>query len=194
MLRTPEQKGQIMKQKFIDKTFRAKSLERIEQINKIIDEYNQSGYSLTLRQVYYQLVARDIIPNKQKEYSNLSNLLSDARRAGLVDWWSIEDRTRYLRGWNHYDNPSDALRSTADRYRINLWEGQEHYIEVWCEKDALIGIVSSAARDYDIDSFSCRGYCSDTAMYRAATRFSREAKDGHKPVLLYLGDHDAIRN
>ena len=56
----------------------------------------KSGYSLTIRQVYYQLVSRDIIPNKQSEYGKISALVTDARRAGLIDWNAIEDSVSLL--------------------------------------------------------------------------------------------------
>ena len=133
-----------MKQKFIEKEFRQASLKRIEQVNGIIEEYQQQGYSLTLRQLYYQLVSRDIIPNKQNEYSKLSALVTDARRAGLVDWCAIEDRTRYLRKVETFPDISSAIKDTAKKYCIDLWEDQPCYIEVWVEKDALIDIVAMA--------------------------------------------------
>lgn len=179
-----------MKDRFIDKQFRKKSLERIQQINAIINEYMESGYSLTIRQVYYQLVSRDIIPNKQSEYGKISALVTDARRAGLIDWNAIEDRTRYIRRRNHYTSPGEAVRDSAYMYGTDLWSDQEHYVEVWVEKDALIGIVQQAAARYDVTSFSCRGYTSDSAIYSAAQRIRAQIDAGKKPVILHLGDHD----
>jgi len=179
-----------MKDRFIDKQFRKKSLERIQQINAIINEYMESSYSLTIRQVYYQLVSRDIIPNKQSEYGKISALVTDARRAGLIDWNAIEDRTRYIRRRNHYASPGEAVRDSAYMYGTDLWSDQEHYVEVWVEKDALIGIVQQAAARYDVTSFSCRGYTSDSAIYSAAQRIRAQIDAGKKPVILHLGDHD----
>lgn len=179
-----------MKDKFISKQFRRASLERIGQINSIIDEYMGNGYSLTIRQIYYQLVSRDIIPNRQSEYNKISALVTDARRAGLIDWDAIEDRTRYLRGRIHYQSPGEAVRDSADRYGTDLWRDQAHYVEVWIEKDALIGIASQAAAKYDVRSFSCRGYTSDSAIYSAGQRLRQQIDAGKKPVVLHLGDHD----
>lgn len=179
-----------MKDRFIDKQFRAKSLERIGQINAIIEEYTENGYSLTIRQVYYQLVSRDIIPNRQTEYNKISALVTDARRAGLIDWNAIEDRTRYIRRRNHYAGPGEAVWHSARRYGTDLWSDQENYVEVWVEKDALIGIVEQAAEHYDVTSFSCRGYTSDSAIYTAAQRIRAQIDAGKRPVILHLGDHD----
>ena len=67
---------------------------RLDDINLIVVEYQNQGYKLTLRQLYYQLVSRDIIPNVLTEYAKLSKLLKEGRMAGIVDWSAIEDRLR----------------------------------------------------------------------------------------------------
>ena len=82
---------------YVPKNFSADRLQMIEKVNGVVAEYQKQGYSLTLRQVYYQMVARDIIPNNMRSYKNLGNLINDARLAGLIDWLAIEDRTRNLR-------------------------------------------------------------------------------------------------
>ncbi|MGL6200582.1 MAG: hypothetical protein ACRC3H_16755 [Lachnospiraceae bacterium] len=106
------------------------SLNLIEKINQVISEYQEQGYSLTLRQVYYQMVSRAIIPNNQRSYKNLGNLISDARLAGLIDWNAIEDRTRNLKERSHWDNPGGVINSAAWSYHRDYWKGQEYYVEV----------------------------------------------------------------
>ena len=81
-----------MKVKYCDINFREKSLDLIRLINSVIEEYRSQGYELTLRQVYYQLVARGFIPNNERSYKNLGNLINDGRLAGLIDWYSIVNR------------------------------------------------------------------------------------------------------
>ena len=174
---------------YIDKKFRAASLVLIEQVEKIVNRYEEQGYSLTLRQIYYQLVAGDVIPNSEKSYNNLGMLLSDARLAGLIDWSAIEDRSRICRSFYHYKNPQEALQETANRYRIDLWADQPYYIEVWVEKDALSDVVGQAACRYDVPYFACRGYVSQSAMWEAAERFISKGNN-HQCLLIYLGDHD----
>ena len=178
------------RKQFIEKNFRQESLRKIELANSIIDGYTRQGFSLTLRQLYYQLVARDLIPNRQTEYDKLSALLSDARRAGLIDWDAIEDRTRYLRGFRHYGSPGEAVEAAAHGYGIDLWDGQEKYLEAWVEKDALIDILRTACQPYDVPYFSCRGYTSDSELYKAGRRMQWYVEHGRKPVILHLGDHD----
>ncbi|WP_036709357.1 hypothetical protein [Paenibacillus pinihumi] len=169
--------------------FRPDSLRLIEQVNAIISEYQEMGYSLTLRQVYYQLVARDVIPNNERSYKNLGNLISDGRMSGLIDWNAIEDRTRNLKKNSHWSSPGSIISSAAYSYAIDKWADQDSYVEVWVEKDALIGIVGQVCGELDIPYFSCRGYVSQSEMWSAAQRLGNFA--GQKDIhIIHLGDHD----
>ncbi len=175
---------------YIDKSFRRDKLQLIDKINEVIRNYIAQGYSLTLRQVYYQLVARAIIENNEKSYKNVGNLISDARLAGLIDWNSIEDRTRNMRGNSHWSSPGSIINSAAYSYHLDHWEGQDYYVEVWVEKDALIGIVGQICGQLDVNFFSCRGYVSQSEMWGAAQRLKIRQDQGQNVVLLHLGDHD----
>lgn len=175
---------------YIPKKFSSARLEMIEKVNDVVAEYQLQGYSLTLRQVYYQMVARDIIPNNMRSYKNLGSLINDARLAGLIDWFAIEDRTRNLRGNSHWSRPGSVIESAAYSYRRDHWQGQENYVEVWVEKDALIGIVGQICGKLDVPHFSCRGYVSQSEMWAAARRLHRRQEEGQHVVLLHLGDHD----
>lgn len=169
--------------------FQQKSSNLINIANSVIEEYSAQGYELTLRQLYYQLVARDIIPNNQRSYKNLGNLINDGRLSGLIDWNAIVDRTRHLRGLAHWDNPADAIETIKYGYHLDRWEEQPNYVEVWVEKDALVGVIEHACRPLDIPFFSCRGYTSQTEMWNAAQRFIYK-EDKEERIILHLGDHD----
>lgn len=175
---------------YVSKNFRADSLTLIERINTVISDYAAQGYSLTLRQVYYQMVARAIIPNNERSYKNLGSLISDGRLAGLIDWNAIEDRTRNLRKRSHWRNPAEIVAGAAYSYHLDYWAGQENYVEVWVEKDALVGIVGQVCESLDVSHFSCRGYVSQSEMWAAARRLKKQAEAGRNIVLLHLGDHD----
>jgi hypothetical protein len=169
--------------------FRAESLRLIEQVNAIIHEYQEMGYSLTLRQVYYQLVSRDVIPNNERSYKNLGSLISDGRMSGLIDWDAIEDRTRNLRKNSHWNSPGSIIHSAAYSFAYDKWADQDNYVEVWVEKDALVGIVGQVCEEMDIPYFSCRGYVSQSEMWAAAQRL--EDFSGQKNIhIIHLGDHD----
>jgi hypothetical protein len=171
--------------------FRRDSLALIHQVNSIIQEYRSMGYSLSLRQVYYQLVAKNVIENKERSYKNLGNLISDARLAGLIDWSAIEDRTRNIKGNSHWQSPSHIIKSAAYSFAYDKWEEQDYHIEVWVEKDALVGVVGQICGKLDVSYFSCRGYVSQSEMWSAAQRLMQKSEGGQKtPVILHLGDHD----
>lgn len=162
--------------------FRGKSLELINLVNQVVEEYQAQRYELTLRQAYYQLVARGYIPNNERSYKNIGSLINDGRLAGLIDWYSITDRTRNLRSNGHWDNPADVIGSARYSYMLDKWQGQPNYVEVWVEKDALVDIVGQACRPLDTPYFSCRGYTSQSEMWSAAQRFIRQGdRENHDP-------------
>lgn len=179
-----------MKQQFIDKTFRETSLDLIEKINDIIYDYQTQGYELTLRQIYYQLVARAYVENTERSYKNIGALVNDARLAGRIDWDAIVDRTRHIRENSHWTSPASILRSALSSYRIDVRDNQPNYLEVWVEKDALISIVEDVASELDVPCFSCRGYVSQSEMYAAAQRLIKQNNLGKSCFILHLGDHD----
>jgi hypothetical protein len=179
-----------MKEQFRFQRFHPASLTRIQLANEILEEYGAQGYKLTLRQLYYKFVARNLVPNNQREYKKLGELVNDARLAGLIDWDAIVDHTRTLRGVNTWDSPADIIRSTGYSYARDLWASQKYHIEVWIEKDAAVSIVAPACNKYRVDYFSCRGYTGQSAMYGAGKRLLNYVEAGKEPVVLHFGDHD----
>jgi hypothetical protein len=175
--------------------FKAPTLKLIAKCNEILEEYSKQGWhGITLRQLYYQLVSRDIIENNQKVYKALSVTISNARLAGLLDWDHIIDRARNLRGRSSWNHPSDILSACASQYHIDYWEGQEYRPEIWVEKEALIDVAERAGHQLDAPVFACKGFNSQSEMHSAALRFRRQSglvqKRRQTPLLVYLGDHD----
>jgi hypothetical protein len=179
-----------MKQQFMTFNLRTSSLALIETANSIIREYSAQGYRLTLRQLYYQHVARGLIENTEKSYKNLGELINKGRLAGLIDWNANEDRTRNLQGITHWDDPAEIIRGAYNAFRLDKWENQPNRVEVWVEKDALVGILERVCRQHDVDYFACRGYVSQSEMYEASKRIARYIKGGQAVTILHLGDHD----
>lgn len=180
-----------MKTRFLDKLHLSpKNKDKLGLINRIIEEYRRQGYRLTLRQLYYQLVSRDVIPNNVKEYAKLSGLLVQGRMAGVVDWEAIEDRIRvpYLPYW--VSGITSAINDTVDQYRLNRMRNQDVYIEVWVEKDALSGVLKRITSHYHVNLMVNRGYSSCTAMHDAYLRIQRQESHDKECYILYLGDHD----
>lgn len=170
--------------------FRAETMAMIDQANEILQEYSAQGFTLTLRQLYYQFVARQLIANEVREYGRLGRIVVDARRAGLIDWDHIEDRTRGLMGWSFWAGPADAIHRAASSYSEDLWRHQAVRLEVWVEKAALVGVIEPACERWRVPYMAARGYASHSEIYAAGKRLARHINKRKAVAVLYLGDHD----
>jgi len=176
---------------YVSKRFHPETLHLIDTANEIIAEYQADGYTLTVRQLYYQFVARDLIPNTMKSYKRLASIINDGRLAGLIDWLAIEDRTRSTTQWSHWNDPGEIIEACAEQYRVDKWIGQKYRPEVWIEKEALAGVMERICRELDIPYLSCRGYTSQSEMWASAMRLQQIAlKQKQSPIILHFGDHD----
>lgn len=175
---------------YVPRNFRPEALEAIDRANKIIDEYTAKGYSLTLRQLYYQHVARGFIENTDKSYSKLGGLINDGRLAGLISWEAIEDRTRSLHGLQTVTGPAELISRARETFRLDLWANQQWRPEVWVEKEALADVVARICNELRVDYFPCRGYVSQSEQWRAGMRLRGYITKGQRPLVLHLGDHD----
>lgn len=167
---------------------------RLAVIGKLVEEYAVDGISLTLRQLFYRLVAADVVPNTHREYKNLGELLSKARLAGLVDWESIEDRVRRAVEWQSFDSIQQCARMAANGFTLQRWMDQPVYVELWCEKDALSSVLRPICDELFATFMVNRGYSSSSAMYEARQRIERKRVDLDGNVrdvkIIYLGDFD----
>ncbi len=176
---------------YVKKNFGAAALAIVNSANDIIAEYESQGYKLTLRQLFYQFVSRDLIKNKQSEYKRLGSIIGDARLAGLIDWDALEDRGRNLTIAATWDDPSEIVSACAGQFKMDLWEDQDYHVEVWVEKEALLGVVDRTCRALRIGAFACKGYVSLSEMFDAGyNRLRKLSKAGKQIVILHLGDHD----
>ena len=177
--------------KYKDFNFRTATLGIIAKANEIIAEYAAQGFDLTLRQLYYQFVSRDLIPNTQKDYKTLGSIVNDARLAGMIDWNAIVDRTRELRGLSHWSDPSQIVEACAAQFNTDRWATQKYRPEVWIEKDALVGVFERVCNELDVPLLSCRGYTSQSEMWGAAQRMLRHKRLSQQtPYIFHFGDHD----
>jgi hypothetical protein len=176
-----------MKIGYIDKNFKSTTLAIIAKANEIINDYAAQGFSLTLRQLYYQFVARDLLPNTERSYKRLGSIINDGRMAGYIDWDAIEDRTRNVKRNLHLSGPANAIEVVRDQYGIDMWENQPERVEVWIEKEALAGVIAGVCSELDVPYFACKGYVSQSEQWRAGRRFRDPSQ---RSIILHLGDHD----
>lgn len=172
------------------KKFSEAHQEIIDKANEILDDYSDQGYRLSLRQLYYQFVAKAIIENTERSYKRLGNIITDARMAGQVSWNAIEDRGRSCYAHHPQPDPTAVLDGVEFGYSEDFWEDQEYYVEVWVEKDALSSVIERPCNKWRVPYMACKGYMSASAQWEAGQRFMAASENGKIPMLIHLGDHD----
>lgn len=180
-----------MKQQYKDINFRKATRALIAQIDDILEGYIQAGYVITLRSLYYQLVARNIVPNTEQSYKTVGDVVSDGRLAGLLDWDVITDRGRQFIDRPHWDSEEGFLRSVLPQYFTHMWDNQETVVFVVVEKDALAGVIEQTCHKYDVPLLAAKGYPSTSALREfAKERLIPVFDRGQKAALIHMGDHD----
>ena len=156
----------------------------------IKDLHENQGYTLTLRQLYYQLVQRNFIPNHDTVYKTLSEVLTDARRAGIISWSALEDRNRQRRKGYYENSIAGALQRTLNSYQLDGQLGQPNNILVMAEKDAVSEIIGRVCNEYHVPYMINRGYLSTSFVHNEYKRIAMAVHDLRPTVILYLGDFD----
>lgn len=156
-------------------------------MQKIIAQYN---FPLTLRQIYYQLVSRQIIPNQQKYYRQLSRLCVIGRDMGILPEDMFTDRLRELEKPSCWSNLADYLEVVRWSYKKDIWINQDNYLEIWTEKDALREVIRPITDKWGVGFMVVRGQASRTAIFEAFKRFASSVLKGKKCYLFYFGDFD----
>lgn len=179
---------------YSERNFQGKTLKIIHLANEIATTYQSQGYNLTLRQLYYQFIARDAFANTEQNYKRLGSIVNDARLAGMISWSHIEDRGREAYGVNWLGHEPNSVETAIDmlqwRHNLDLWLGQERRVEVWVEKQALEEVAEKAANRFRVGYFACKGYVSQSEMWAAGQRMREAIDAGQTPLVLHLGDHD----
>lgn len=188
MVAPPDDNGTFMC--YQPKRFTKDHTALIEQINAIIAPYEAAGQLVSVRQIYYQLVHRNVIPNRVTEYNRLVGIMTDARMAGVMSWTAFEDRNRALKGINTVDGPPQAIDQMMNKYALDLWANQDWRPEVWIEKRSLEGTISDICNRLRVDFFATGGYSSVTETWAAGQRFLNYIHKGQRPIIFYMGDHD----
>lgn len=168
-------------------------MSRHAKTQRIVDvavEILRQHYPMTLRQLFYQLVSRQVIENTRSRYQSVSAALVGARKDGSIPWDWIEDRLRRPRHVAMWDGLIDFGASVLASYRRDVWRTQPGYLEVWLEKDALSGIFEDAVEPYGVTLNVGRGYDGWDSIRNAADRFSPHIEDRRPTAILYFGDFD----
>ena len=176
--------------KYKNYNFRKGTKALIYQAQEILNDYSEQGYVLTVRQLYYQFVSKDLLENNEKNYKMLINTITKARLAGMISWHSIEDRNRKTVEWQKEESEHNVLSGIEYNLQFDYWARQDHYVEVWVEKDALSSVIEKPCRKLRVPYLACKGYLSSSEAWRAGQRYEKALEAGKKCVLIHLGDHD----
>lgn len=180
-----------MIEQFVEIKFRAGTLALVSVMRNIITGYARQGYDLSLRQLYYQLVSQNVVPNSEQSYNRVGSILTDARMAGLIDWGAIVDRGRGSMSNSYWSDPSELIQSAAEAFALDRWEPQPWFVILMVEKQALEGVLQPVCERLHIPFSSNKGYSSATHLYTIGKLLRRKMEDEDKQVcVIYLGDHD----
>jgi len=165
--------------------FRKESLELATEIERVFEVF---GPPMTVRQLYYQLVARGTIPNAQSAYLRLDRLSVRLREAEVLPWGWLIDRTREVQKVSAWEDLPDFLETVRVAYRKDLWQDNPDRVEIWLEKDALSGVFREVTDRYQAPLVVTRGYPSRSLLWESRRLIE---EDGRPCFIYYFGDHDA---
>lgn len=154
-----------------------------EAIYRVLSDYNP----MTVRQVFYQLVAHRVIEKAERMYDSVQQNLVKMRKDKIIPFSWISDNTRWIRKPDTYSSMQQMLRYSVQTYRRALWNEQGVYVEVWCEKDALAGLIIEETDPFDVPLMVSRGFSSITYLHEAAENIANKGKPAY---IYYFGDHD----
>jgi hypothetical protein len=175
--------------------YRPRSIKRSRRPRIEIDEIREAIVDIisehspqTVRQVFYALTVRGVIAKTEVEYKGtVVRLLNEMRWSRVISWDDISDASRWMHKPRSYAGVEDAILRTAEFYRRDLWADNDHYIEIWCEKEALAGVIAEITHQFDVPLMVSRGFSSSSYLRRAADKIT----DIGKPTFIYhFGDHD----
>jgi Histidine kinase-, DNA gyrase B-, and HSP90-like ATPase len=161
----------------------------VSAVKEYMDQHLEMSF--TIRQLFYQMVARKGYPNSRSSYGHFSKALVEGRLEGEIDYERIIDMSRpeYFNDPEEEDPLKELNRRVEDlitSLNVNVWNEQPIYPEVWIEKEALSRVISPVCQKYNVNLIVGRGYSSYTQVAKAIDRFP----EGKKVRVLYLGDHD----
>ena len=165
-------------------------MDTIRWANDVLTRYQNDGYNVTLRQLFYAAVSINRVPNNQNEYNKLGDLISDARMAGWLDWEAIVDRGRFTKKTGTWKSNHDIMRDTIESFKIDKWEDQPNHVEVMIEKQALEGVVAPICEKLEVPFTANKGYVSATVAYDTGKRLQERRRAGKHCFVIYAGDHD----
>lgn len=153
----------------------------------ILEVLRQDKGPWTVRQIYYRVEVLGACDKTDAGYGRVQRQVLAMRREGLIPYEMISDNTRWMRKPRTFDSLTDWVDYSTDALRIDLWRDVERRVEVWCEKDALAGVLFDVTSKWHVPLMVTRGYSSETFAYAAAEEIVDKCK---LTTIYYIGDFD----
>jgi hypothetical protein len=166
---------------------------KTEALIEAAHEVLAAHHPMTVRQVFYALVSRQVVENTRSAYQAVGKALVAARKEDTIPWEWIEDRLRRPREVPMWSGLAGFATTAAGWYRRDVWDTQPAYVEVWLEKDALSGIFEEILDPYGVTLNVGRGYNGWDSIKNAADRLldaSDRLEEFDAVTVLYFGDFD----
>ncbi len=142
----------------------------------------------TVRGIYYRAVAAGYVPKTDTAYRLIQGQLLAMRRNGSLPWYWITDSSRMVRRRNRFKSMAEYAKWVQGNYRVDYWANSAINVELWCEKDALAGVLIPVVVDeFGLELHISKGQSSASYVYEAARAI---ADDGRPTVIYILSDFD----
>lgn len=166
----------------------AKTKALVAEIQLVLDEYS-AQLPLTLRQVFYRLVAKGVIGKTERDYKRLCEVANKARRAREISFVDIRDDGFTYQELSGLDDVADfwsVVQNYADTFKLDRQADQSTRLMLWCEAAGMVPQLESVAHPYGVPVLSSGGFDSVTSKFKMATRLS----EYDQVEVLHIGDHD----
>lgn len=155
-------------------------------VDGILNQYTQP---ITVRQMFYRLVAAQLIENSGQQYARVSRVLTKARKIGRISADAFVDRTRRVYELSTWSGLRDFFETVRNAYRRDHWAAQPEYVEVWLEKEALGALFQPVCQEQRVPLCITKGRPSFSYMHETQRRLISRCVA--RPItLLYFGDFD----
>ncbi|WP_293750329.1 hypothetical protein [uncultured Paraglaciecola sp.] len=169
-----------------------KAIGIVNQVKDILEE--EAEYlPLTIRQIFYRLVARGVIGKDEKSYKSLCECLNKARRASFISFDDIRDDGFSAFNWVGYNNYDQWIRTTihcAENLELDKQRDQKTRLVVWCEAGGMVPQLERFVKELSIPVVSSGGFDSLSTKKVMASELSRIVTDGQDIRVLHIGDYD----
>lgn len=174
------------------------------ELTKAVMEQYRAELPLTVRQIFYLLVALHDFPKTEDDYDKLAEKLALARRASILPEaergttpyipfsWIRDDKMRTVDPF-FYDGEEafkDSMLSWAKQFVLDRQKGQSQVVEFWCEAAGMLPLVTRMAEPYSIKVSSSGGTDSVTTKHNLALRVAERASAGVNTLVCHVGDFD----